>query len=71
MKTHSEPISIEQSNIKESKKLLIKLLISLFLNIALQFTMYALAVGYQYTFPSERPSFCSCRLIKAGVVVLF
>lgn len=71
MKTHSEPMSIEDRNIKESKKLLIKLLISLFLNIALQITMYALTVGYNYTFPGERPSFWSWWLIKAGVVVLF
>jgi|GEM_PF-6342634 len=71
MQTHSEPISIEQSNVKESRKLLIKLLISLFFNIALLIKMYALAVAYQYTFPNERPSFWSWWLIKAGVVVLF
>lgn len=71
MKTHSEPMSIEDRNIKESRKMLIKLLISLFFYIALLITMYALAVGYKYTFPSERPSFWSWWLIKAGVVVLF
>lgn len=64
-------MSIEDRNIKESRKLLIKLLISLFFYIALLITMYALAVGYKYTFPSERPSFWSWWLIKAGIMVLF
>jgi len=71
MQTHFESLSIENNQSKETKTLIIKLLISLFFNIALQIAMISLAVGYKNTFPNERPSFWSWWLIKAGVVVLF
>lgn len=71
MQTHFESLSIENNQSKETKTLIIKLLISLFFNIALQIAMISLAVGYKNTFPNERPSLWSFWLIKAGVLMLF